>query len=303
MKGKKWIGVALVLAACGSRTALIVDQALDASTDASVRDASVDRRDGFAPDVIPPIDVVLPDVLKPVDCADAAATYIYLFSDMGDLLSFDPLTNAVKNIGKVSCGTTLSPNSMAVDHLGIAYTDYYGPDAGQMFKLSTANASCYGTTYTPQMGFTKYGMAFLGDTDGGESLFIADTLSTTGALASVDVKTFKLTYVGPFQPSLPSCELTGTGDGRLFAFCIESNGATLAQIDPATAKVIGADKLQTGGPTYGFAFGFWGGDFYLFTGMSGSTITKFDPQSKKESVVGTTSQLIVGAGVSTCAPL
>lgn len=84
---------------------------------------------------------------------------------------------------------------------------------------------------------------------------------------------------------------------------MNNSGSTLAQIDPTTAKVIGADTLATGGIMNAFAFGFWGGDFYLFTGTSGSTITKFDPLTKKETVVGTTSQRIVGAGVSTCAPL
>ncbi len=294
----------LFAVACGSRTALLVDSQLDGSID--VRDASVDRtvRDG-ASDAIPPIDVVKLDVVTPTNCTDAAIQYIYLFSDMGDLLAFDPTNLSLKTIGKVSCPTNLSPNSMAVDHLGVAYTDWMDfAEAGQMFKLSTSTATCSPTAYVPQLGFTKFGMGFVGDLDGGETLFIADTLKNpNGALASVDLTTFKLGYVGPFKPALPTCELTGTGDGRLFAFCMNSVGSTLAQIDPTTAKVIGADMLQAGGMTSAFAFGFWGGDFYLFTGMSSSTITKFDPLTKKETVVGSTPQLIVGAGVSTCAPL
>jgi hypothetical protein len=297
----------IAVAACGSRTALLVDP-IDAGVDGSrPNDAGPDRRDapGDAPqDRLPPIDVVVPDVITPLECADAAITYIYLLSSAGDLLSFNPTNLGIKTIGKVQCKSVNSPNSMAVDHLGVAYANYYGNNTGEMFKLSTSTAACSPTTYTPQFGFTKFGMGFVGDQDGGETLFIADTVTDpSGALASVDTKTFKLGYVGQFSPALPRCELTGTGDGRLFAFCMDDQGSTLAQIDPKTAKVVGADKLNAGGAQAAFAFGFWGGDFYLFTGNSGSDITKFDPVNKKETVVGTTVQLIVGAGVSTCAPL
>ena len=297
----------VALAACGSRTALVIDTLGDAGADSGPKDSGPDRRDapGDAPqDRLPPIDVVRPDVIKPVECADAAIQYIYLFSDVGDLLAFDPSNLQIKTIGKVSCPSMLQPNSMAVDHLGVAYANYYGGSAGEIFRLSTSTAACVGTAYTPQFGFTKFGMGFVGDQDGGETLYIADTINDpSGALASVDTKTFKLGYVAPFAPALPRCELTGTGDGRLFAFCMNTQGSTLAQIDPKTAKVVAADTLQTGNDSVAFAFGFWGGNFWLFTGTSGSSITKFDPISKKETVVSSTSQLIVGAGVSTCAPL
>lgn len=306
VRRRRLVSIAFVVsvAACGSRTMLLVDPATDGGPPG---DAGPDRRDGPADgprDRLPPIDVIIPDVVTPLECADAAITYIYLFSADGDLLSFDPSNLGVKTIGKVQCPSVLSPNSMAVDHLGVAYANYYGTDGGQIFKLSTSTAACTPTGYAPQYGFTKFGMGFTGDQDGGETLYIADTLSDpSGALASVELKSFKLGYVAPFSPALPRCELTGTADGRLFAFCMESAGSTLAQIDPASAKVLGADSLQTGGAQNAFAFGFWGGDFFLFTGSSGSTITKFDPVSKKETVVGSTVQLIVGAGVSTCAPL
>jgi len=288
--------------ACGSRTGLIVPP--DATVE--THDASVDVRDAGL-DSLPPIDVTKIDVIMVSDCTDAAVDYIYVLSSTGDLLSFDPMALAFKTIGNVKCPTSLQPNSMAVDHIGTAYTDWmdFG-DAGQIFKLSTANVACLGTGYVPQFGFTKFGMGFVADLEGGETLYIADTVhDPNGALATVDLKTFKLGYIAPFKPALPVCELTGTGDGRLFAFCMNNTGSTLAQVDPKTAKVIGANTLQTGDMMSAFAFGFWGGAFYLFTGPNGgsSTVTKFDPNTKKETVVATTPELIVGAGVSTCAPL
>jgi hypothetical protein len=300
----------LFIVACGSRTGLLVDEAYQ-TPDASVpHDATIDvtGRDVQVSDVVPPIDVVVADVITPLDCADAAITYIYLFSSANDLLSFEPSTLKVNTIGKVSCPTPLQPNSMAVDHLGVAYanlTDFVVPDAGGIFKLSTSTAACSTTSYAPQFGFTQFGMGFVSDLDGGENLFIADTRNNpSGALASVDVSTFKLGYVAPFSPPLPRCELTGTGDGRLFAFCVTKTGGTLAQVDPKTAKQIGADTLKTGAAANSFAYAFWGGNFFLFTSPGGgSTVTEYDPVKKTETVVKTLTQEIVGAGVSTCAPL
>ncbi|MGH7281076.1 MAG: hypothetical protein ACRELY_06100, partial [Polyangiaceae bacterium] len=52
----------------------------------------------------------------------------------------------------------------------------------------------------------------------------------------------------------------------------------------------------------GWAFGFWGGDFYTFTGGGPSTVTRFRPSDKSIVQVATYPSEIVGAGVSTCAP-
>jgi hypothetical protein len=55
---------------------------------------------------------------------------------------------------------------------------------------------------------------------------------------------------------------------------------------------------------FAYAFAFWGGDFYVFTGTEGTTtVTKWDPAAGTESFHATLPATIVGAGVSTCAPL
>jgi hypothetical protein len=56
----------------------------------------------------------------------------------------------------------------------------------------------------------------------------------------------------------------------------------------------------------GWAFGFWGGDFYTFTAPDGTTsvITRYRPSDQSIVVVGMApfGVQLVGAGVSTCAP-
>jgi hypothetical protein len=301
----------ILLLACGSRTALLVDEPpFDASTDGSVDGGRDGSRDAVSeqgpdvefPDVVPPIDVVTQDVLTPNDCADAAVTLVYLFSEAGNLLSFDPPTLKFKTIGKVNCPTQATPNSMAVDHTGVAYANLVG-NTGEIWKINTGSAACTSTPYKPQNGFIRFGMGFTGDLDGGENLYISDTQTNpSGALAQVNVTNINLSLVGTYQPALPRCELSGTGDGKLYAFCVENVGSKLALIDQKTAKVIGSDNLKVGGQV-AFAFAFWGGVFWMFTGNNGSTLTKYDPMTKSETTVMNITDTIVGAGVSTCAPV
>jgi hypothetical protein len=56
-----------------------------------------------------------------------------------------------------------------------------------------------------------------------------------------------------------------------------------------------------------FAFAFWGGEFYLFyrvSGMGNSTnVYRYNLQSGIVEVLKDTGKNIIGAGVSTCAPV
>lgn len=310
------VALGLGFAACGSKSGLSLgfdagappdaapDAPNDAGGDVGAHDTSADAADAPAEDALPPIDANVLDVVKPNNCADAAITLVYLFSSDGKLLSFDPATLAIATIGTVACPTQLSPNSMAVDHLGVAYANFTTGEAGEIWKLSTATAKCTPTPYVPKLGFQRFGMGFLGDQDGGEELYITKS-DGAGALARVALPSFELDFKGDFSPPLSLCELTSRGDGQLFALCMKNNGATLAQVDPETAQVIGVDNLKVGNPTSAFAFAFWGGKFWIFTGNQGvgSTVTEYDPALKKETPVLSTKEVIVGAGVSTCAPI
>ena len=314
-RAQRWgfaIATLAVLLACGARTGLVAPEELDASpVDAGkdVHDAGIDAFDADADaaeeDALPLIDVNI-DVPVFNECPDAGSTLIYVITSQNELFSFYPPTLAFKKIGNIACKSSSTPFSMAVDRLGTAYSVF---SDGNLFQISTANAACKSTTFAPnQLGWQNFGMGYSADSDGGETLYVVevDFQTPSKGLGDIDTQTFKLNLVGTFQPALtPECELTGTGDGRLFALCLPQNGtgSTLAQIDPATAKVIGANSLKVGGGNQALAFAFWGGDFWIFTSPGNTTtVTQYDPQTQSEKAVTTLGSTIVGAGVSTCAP-
>ena len=301
-----------MLAACGSRTGLLAPDELDAAPDvgADRRDGAPDRRDAAdvsSEDALPGLDAPKDGPKPPpLGCSDAGSTQIYLITSQNELLSFYPPTLFFTTVGKITCpgAGTATPFSMGVNRAGVAYSVF---NDGRLFRVSTANAACQTTPFSPnQLGFQVFGMGYAGDQTT-ESLYVADSdfnLPSKG-LATLDTQSFTLASVGAFQPQLPRCELTGTGDGRLYAFCLKQNttGSIVAEIDRTNAKVIGADNLVLGNQSNAFAFAFWGGDFYIFTSPGGATsVTKYDPVAKTETVVASHPSTIVGAGVSTCAP-
>jgi hypothetical protein len=85
-----------------------------------------------------------------------------------------------------------------------------------------------------------------------------------------------------------------------------SETSFIAEVDPTTATVIAEDTLPGIIQGAGWAFGFWGGDFYTFTTDAVTDPTtrvhQFDPTMKTITQVATLADTVVGAGVSTCAP-
>src|SRR5262249_34569118 len=104
------------------------------------------------------------------DCSDAAKL-VYVVSSQNGLYSFYPANPGVARIGTLTCPTPAHPFSMAVDRKGTAWVNY---DDGELFKVSTADASCTKTSFVTQNGFTTFGMGFSTDAAGqaNETLFI-----------------------------------------------------------------------------------------------------------------------------------
>jgi hypothetical protein len=243
-------------------------------------------------------------------CSDASKL-VYVVSKEGGLYSFDPPSLAFTPIGHPACPTTGSPNSMAVDRTGTAWISYTD---GTVWRVSTKDASCQTSPYAAdQLGFHTFGMGYASnDADPLTDTLYIDDHDGRG-LAKVDVGG-KATLIAPFGAPLAgqNCELTGTGDGRLFGF-FTTLPAQVAEIDKATGAVRSSQVLQTVSTGSEWAFSFWGGDFYLYTAQpdtgglpqnqTTSDVTRYRPSDKSVSVLKQNIGFrIVGAGVSTCAP-
>ena len=312
-------GVAVLggaVASCGTRTGLFtegygvgtVTEGPHTIGEAGAVDGTVEVVDSGL-DVLPPIDVMShPDVDR-TDCPDADSTFIYVVTQQQEMYSFFPPTLTFKLVGNVVCpvaGSAL-PFSMAVDRRGVAYVLY---DDGNLYRVSTATGACTPTTFAPgQNGFQTFGMGFASDFNGAaERLYVSandQDLSATG-LGFIDTTTFALSVIGPFGVPIPRSELTGTGDGRLFAYWpdnVPGGGSHLTELNKATGGALAQTDLPVGDISDAFAFAFWGGDFWIFTSGGGPTdVSRFRPADGTTTTPTTHPSTIVGAGVSTCAP-
>ncbi len=301
-----------LVASCGSRTGLFSDEGV-ASTNNGPEPGRDGGRDGRIDadeelDALPPIDVQPKADVDRTDCPDADATYVYVVSSQNQLYAFYPPALTFKLIGNLVCpsgGST--PFSMAVDRKGVAYVVFTD---GQLFRVSTATAACIPTSYVPdQEGFNTFGMGFASEFGGPlEHLYVAENNfnGLSAGLGRIDVSTFKLAFVDKFNPAIPRAELTGTGDGRLFAFWpdrFQPTGSHVAEVNKTTAQVVAQTDLPIARTNDAFAFAFWGGDFWIFTSPGGaSEVHRFRPADGTTSKMTTHPSTIVGAGVSTCAP-
>jgi hypothetical protein len=258
------------------------------------------------------------------DCA-VATQLIYVLSEENDLYSFDPLAKVFKKIGPLACPTSMQPNSMAIDRHATAWVNYVQSDglgndtAGSIFEVSTADASCHPTNVALPSGFYRLGMGFSVDAPGAktETLYVTGTSGGLGqsspGLGKIDLASMALTPVGAFTGPLAgqNAELTGTGDARLFGF-FTTQPINVAEIDKASGAIKSATPLPAVEVPVAWAFSFWGGDFYLYTAPNPNTdpgrtsnVTHYRPSDGSVDTTYMTNVgfRIVGAGVSTCAPI
>ena len=255
---------------------------------------------------------------------------IYVLHSQGPLNQpevhfFDPPANAFSLVGQLSCSVPSGyvTNSMAIDRAGSAWINFYHPgtQTGLLFRAPLSDLTqCEQVAYAPPPdGWFLLGMGYatVTETSACDDLFIYKSdryleypnySGSSAALGQYEESSGVVELLG--VTDYPVGELTGTGDGRLF---------TLAAVSPSLAVLVNLDKLSGAelehtnldgfDITSAFAFGFWGGDFYLFTEtapQSGvSQVTKFDYDGNegggRTQYNANTGLQIVGAGVSTCA--
>jgi len=259
-------------------------------------------------------------------CSADGVDLIYVVDDANRLLSFDPRLIGTSDpfhlIGTLSCPSAGSdtPFSMAVDREAVAWVLYSG---GQIYNVSTANAACTATAFQAHQNnggqrWDVFGMGFVTDTAGGdtEQLWIGGGLEDAmvgGSLGSIDKTSLAITRVGPLSATVEySPELTGLGDATLWGFYPGLNTAFVQQIDKTSGGGTGPQRNipgGLGGEVTAWAFAQWGGKFYIFVttsdGLSeNSTVRTIDRTSGGYALVSEDLPYkIVGAGVSTCAPI
>ncbi len=278
----------------------------------------VPTRDADSADTRTPVDTSLGDTNRPVpdgtppgsdECAERAR-WIYVVDENRRLVQFQPDEMTFNTIGTLSCpaGGSATPFSMSVDRSATAWVLYSN---GQLFAVSTLDASCETTSFEPnQAGFELFGMGYVADSAGSasETLFIAGGARSNIAAGRANLGRVDGLMVSPLGsvPGWP--ELTGTGLGELYAFAPQTSPPSVHQIDKTRGGSVREFPLSAIPPTRGgaWAFGFWGGRFYIF--LQGDTdpstnVWRLDPSDGSVAqILNNTGMRIVGAGVSTCAP-
>jgi hypothetical protein len=139
-----------------------------------------------------------------------------------------------------------------------------------------------------------------------EKLYIHTTYKPQDhALGVIDVTADPMLAQNLGAVMASAAELTGTGDGDLYAF-VTGNPARVLWYDKGDADVLDEWTLQNFVNNGSFAFAHWDGDFYLFTsaGLADSIVTKYDFTGDESlTKVADAPINVVGAGVSTCAPV
>lgn len=257
------------------------------------------------------------------NCADGA-DLVYVIDVDYNLHAYYPKDNTLKKLFELDCpcGNSLrdplskaTPFSMSVDRNAIAWVLY---DSGEIFNVNTQTGACAKTSHSPgQDGFELFGMGFVSDSKGSttEKLYIfggdKDDIGYSGKLAYIDPATINLTTIGSIDNRNMSPELTGTGEGRFFAFFPGANGF-VAEVDKATGMFTNEWSTPITEDFDAWAFAHWGGQFFIFITtyegviipVANSKIMRLDPVSKKFATIKNDLGFrIVGAGVSTCAPI
>jgi hypothetical protein len=293
------LGVALVLAVapsalagCGGRTGLLVAEVEGSSTSSTTTSTSTSSQS------------------TPAGCGEAGSTSVFVVTSSERLYRFDPPSATFSLVGKLYCPTQygMAPFSMAVSRSGTAYLVYGMTGdhnfSGELFVASTVDASCKSTPFKRgQQGIYTFGMGFASNApNAGETLYVAS--SEDGRFATIDTNTFALTLVGAVPAKT---ELTGSASGALYAFFqVAGSGSNIAQVDKSSGKLLTGWALPTIRFNNGWAFAQWGGDFYTFTesdNLDGTAVVhRFDPTTQAVTQVAAIGEVVVGAGVSTCAP-
>jgi hypothetical protein len=261
--------------------------------------------------------------ILPCDCPDLEVPLddgIFVLSGDAELWKYFPMGNNFEMLGALNCPGLFSTFSMAVDRQGFAWVQFVG---GELRKVAVSDLTqCEDPGYQiNQQGVNQFGMAFVsnsqidacdriyGNTWNGIAPFSESP--NAGDFITIDPDTLLVTKLG--KTNFNGAEATGTGDGRAYVFG-GTNPAKLVELDKTDATALEVFPLNGLEINNGaFAFAFFAGDFYFFTDSNNdntnSEVTHLDYDDSDmngvqdlKKIVNAAPLLIVGAGVSTCAP-
>jgi len=216
--------------------------------------------------------VVPPDAPPACACEPGPHTdRIFLMSDEGELWQWDPRTHEASFVfGPVCAGAT--PYSMAIDGRGTAWVLMAESLSMQSFDVATPGP-CRDSGYVrTDMRFGLFGMAFAARsaTDACADLFVHtydgdgpfSEGPSAGMLGVIDPSSLAVRALAPID--FDGGELSGTGDGRLYAFA-GVDPVKLIRYDRESGAELDRIPLDGFRKTNASALAFFGGDLYVFT--------------------------------------
>lgn len=268
----------------------------------------------------PVLDIPPPDELPP-GCVPESAGFMFLLDQAGGLHRFDPATLIREPLGMLACPGATTPFGLTIDRSGTLWL-LAADDTGQrlLFTVDPATLGCDLLPFVDPLpqGFAAIALAFGADAPGAEdeTLYLTGLLSaepipspdTPAGLARVDARTLTVETIGtlvlPNGPAYELCDLKGSGDARLFAFC-STTPATVAEVEESDASFVLAEPLDIDTGASG-AFAVWEGGLWLFTATGPDGLTQVSTYTlgsgTTEVVVDDLGIVVVGAANSTCVP-
>lgn len=253
-------------------------------------------------------------------CAETTKL-VYVIDDSNRFYRFNPAVAspaAFELVSTLNCASSGGPNSMAVSREGYAYVLYGTQDmwgdwyCDGVYQVDITDGTCLAQTPfgCGAQGFEKFGMGYstasADSTD--ESLFIGSSLDAK--LGTLDPASGAVQFIGNLPNQGP--EFTGNANGELWGFFPYDSPPTAKRINKATAASEQTFPLNSlpdidEGSSAAWAFAYWGGSFYIFYMVnppnSSTVVYKLDYDGTVTTHIANTGLVIVGAGVSTCAPV
>jgi len=207
------------------------------------------------------------------DCACLPGLHterIYLMSQDAEVWSFDPTTLEAEFVVGPVCGG-IQPFSMAVDAFGVAWINDSRSLGVETIDLLDPGVCETGPYLRRDMRYGLFGMSFATESatntcadlyvfsyDGDGPFAEGPELGRLGAIDPVSGDLRDIATV-----DYDGGELSGTGDGRLFAFT-GVDPAKLVEYDKVTGEVLEVIPLDGFSKTNASAMAFFGGSLYIF---------------------------------------